>query len=164
ASLIGVALPSTGGNTIPQVRGPIARPDPGKTPGAIAVHDVSAVCRLPRHIHNRIPVPEQKAVFNAYGLQYPGMTSKYALDYLVPIPLGGAPVAANLWPAESQKGVGFHQKEQLNAKLRVMVCEGRIPLATVQQQIVTDWYSLWYQYVANPASTDPPSAPSGLGG
>jgi hypothetical protein len=159
------ALPSTGGAQAAQlISGPISRPDHALTPGVIAVHDVTAVCQLPRHGHQRIAVTEQRAIYTAYGLPYPAATRKYGLDYLVPTALGGAAVAANLWPASSQKGVGFHQKAQLNARLRVLVCQGKLSLPEVQQQIVTDWFALWVRYGTSSASVSTPPGPSSLSG
>ncbi|MDB5065056.1 MAG: hypothetical protein JWM18_1490 [Chloroflexi bacterium] len=159
------ALPLTGGAQAAQVvSGPVSRPDHTLTPGVIAVHDVTAVCQLPRHSHLRIAVTDQRAVFKTYGLPYPQATGKYGLDYLVPIQLGGAPVRANLWPASSQKGVGFHQKAQLNAKLRVLVCQGKLSLPEVQKQIVSDWFALWVEYGTSVASVSTPPGPAGLSG
>jgi hypothetical protein len=73
-------------------------------------------------------------------------------------------VRANLWPASSQKGVGFHQKAQLNAKLRVLVCQGKLSLPEVQKQIVSDWFALWVEYGTSVASVSTPPGPAGLSG
>jgi hypothetical protein len=54
---------------------------------------------------------------------------------------------ANLWPVPVND-VGFHEKERLNYKLRLVVCRGELPLDQAQQQIAQDWYSLWVKYTA----------------
>jgi len=136
--------PSPGG---PLARsGKISRPDPTKTPGAIAETDVVTVCKQPR-VHEQVPREMQTAVFGAYNIPFPRDATKYGLDYLVPIQLGGSPVAVNLWPV-SRRGVGFPAKQTLNAKLRQLVCQGTLPLARVQKDIVADWYVLWLEYGA----------------
>lgn len=138
ASANAAAAPSVGG------LGPISRPDLRITPGVVAVRDVTAVCQAPKHTHIQIPYYVQLSVYASYGLPATAAAS-YGLDYLVPLQLGGAVVKANLWPAAIQ-GIGFHQKEQLNYRLRLMVCEQGLPLAQAQQDIVSDWYALWIRY------------------
>ena len=43
-------------------------------------------------------------------------------------------------------GVGFHEKAQLNYRMRQLVCQGGMALSQAQQEIATDWYALWVQY------------------
>jgi len=66
---------------------------------------------------------------------------------LVPLQLGGAPVQENIWPMLN-RGFGFHEKASLNARLRIAVCRGDVPLDLVQKQIAQDWFSLWIKYGA----------------
>ncbi len=128
--------------------GPISRPNPLLTPGVVAVRDVTAVCQQPKHTRVPIPYYLQLSVFYAYRVPVQN-AANYGLDFLVPLQLGGASVQANIWPASVQ-GIGFHQKEQLNYRLRTMVCEQGLPLGQAQQDIVSDWYALWTRY-ATPA-------------
>ncbi len=128
------------------LRGAISRPNLSLTPGVIADHDVTSVCKSPRHVKVPVPIPEAQAIKAAYGIpanRYP----RYYMDYLVPLNLGGAAVQANLWPM-STKGVGFHEKANLNARLRNVVCDGRMTLDQAQHAIITDWYTLWVRYGA----------------
>ena len=126
--------------------GPVSRPDPSLTPGVVAVTDVTALCKQSRRTRDAMPVAEQAAVFTEYKITVP-KEKKYALDYLVPIDLGGSPVERNIWPA-SRTGIGFHEKAKLDVLLRTDVCQGVVDLATVQKQMQTDWYTLWLQYGA----------------
>ncbi|HET9052041.1 MAG TPA: hypothetical protein VFO60_10075 [Candidatus Dormibacteraeota bacterium] len=130
-----------GGTAGPSASGPVSRPNPRLTPGVVATSDVTSVCRTARRVHVPIPVAEQTAVFTAYGITVRQM-KKYSLDYLVPPELGGATTERNVWPA-AHTGVGFHEKEKLNALLRMLVCQGTLTLADVQQQLESDWYVLW---------------------
>jgi len=127
----------------PIAQGPVAHPDPSLTPGVVASTDANAVCALPHRVRAQLPSTIAKSVFAAYGYTYD--RAQYQLDYLVPLELGGAPVPSNLWPVPVS-GVGFHEKEQLNARLRTAVCEGATPLGKAQGDIAANWYSLWLQY------------------
>lgn len=130
------------GNPTAPVAGPISRPDPRLTPGVVANSDGNAICSGPQHIHEHIANNEQASVYARYGLSFPQRSHAYALDYLIPLTLGGAAVPDNMWPATTA-GIGFHQKQQLNQRLRILVCRGDISLATAQHQIAADWYALW---------------------
>lgn len=131
---------------VASVRGPIARPNPDLTPGAVAVKDLKSVCQLPAHLRVPISFSMQQAVFASYKISAQD-SRKYGLDYLVPLQLGGSTAQANIWPV-STRGVGFHDKESLNARLRLAVCRGDIPLDLAQQQIAKDWFTVWIKYGA----------------
>jgi hypothetical protein len=124
--------------------GSVSRPDPQITPGVVAVHDVNAVCQLPKHpAHAPLWDP---VIIGQYHIPA-NQAGKYALDYLIPLQLGGAQVRANTWPV-ALRGIGFHEKQRLNARLRIRVCQGAIPLDQAQHDIATDWYTLYEQYGA----------------
>jgi hypothetical protein len=124
--------------------GPVARPNPRLTPGVVASHDAVAVCQQPKRTRAAIPFSQQQLIFQAYGIPAQD-THKYALDYLVPLQLGGSTANANLWPAAT-RGIGYHEKQQLNARLRILVCRGELDLAQTQQSIASDWYTAWLRY------------------
>jgi hypothetical protein len=145
------APPVDPGATLPTTRavaasGPVARPNPALTPGVVATTDAAAVCQQPKRVRTPVPYAEQQALLAAYGI--PAQDAhRYGLDYLVPLQLGGAAVSANLWPAAT-KGVGYHEKQQLNARLRTLVCRGEVALAAAQHDIAADWYTEWLRYGA----------------
>jgi hypothetical protein len=125
--------------------GAVSRPNTKITPGVVAIHDVASLCQATRRAaHSSIPYNWQLQVFSEYGIA-PKDQGRYRLDYLVPIQLGGSEAVANLWPA-TDRPVGFHEKEKLNARLRIVVCRGEVPLDQAQQDIVADWYTLWAKY------------------
>lgn len=131
--------------------GPIYRPNPSLTPGAVEVTDTRAVCAGSRHPHVTIPLNVEDQVFNMYKVP-PTMDARdrrqlYGFDYLVPLELGGAPVISNLWPVpKTNRGLGYKQKEILNIRMHVLVCHNELPLATAQQQMESDWVTLWTRY------------------
>src|SRR5450759_1605772 len=70
----------------------------------------------------------------------------YEEDHLIPLELGGAPSdPRNLWPEaylvslSDGRSVGAHVKDQLENKLKALVCAGSLPLAVARQEIATDW-------------------------
>jgi hypothetical protein len=130
--------------TAPATIGPVARPTPYLTPGVVAVRDATAVCQQPKRTRAPIPYAQQLSVLGEYRIPVQS-AGNYGLDYLVPLQLGGAAVLRNIWPVPLN-GVGFHEKEQLNYRLRLLVCQGGIQLGDAQQQIARDWYALWVKY------------------
>ncbi len=142
--LTNVTLPDF---TMPLVTGGVSQPRPGLTPGAIATRNTAAVCDLPDHTGNStIPAATQAAVFQAYGITNPQVQTKYDIDYLVPLFLGGADKTANMWPA-ALKGTGFFEKIQLDHVLRDLVCHRTLPLVTAQQDLERNWYAAWLRFV-----------------
>lgn len=127
----------------PSGQGQVEQPRRWATPGAIAITNVNQVCRLPVRSHVHIPAPQQSLVYRRYGLSYP--QTAYALDFLVPLALGGAAVPSNIWPMSTSRA-SYQEKQQLNVRLRTQVCAGAISLSSAQHQIEADWYSLWVLY------------------
>ena len=139
-------VPADVGNELadPAGVGPVARPNQRLTPGVVALHDLTTVCQQPKRTRAAIPYAQQLSVLGEYRIAS-WNASNYGLDYLVPLQLGGAAVMGNIWPA-ALTGVGFHEKEQLNYRMRLLVCQGSMPLGDAQKEIATDWYSLWVKY------------------
>jgi hypothetical protein len=129
------------------LNGPIARPNHRLTPGVIATRDATAVCQQPIHVKPRLTYAEQRFVMSEYGIAVAD-EHNWGLDYLVPLQLGGADTQANLWPAPLSGGLGYHEKEQLNYRMRTHVCQGDIPLDQTQQQMISDWSVLYAKYAA----------------
>jgi hypothetical protein len=143
-----IATPSTKGQ-VPA--GPIARPDPKATPGSVATADVATICKQTKQTgifspKSRLVSPaNQQAVFNAYHLT-PQQAKHYGLDFLVPLQLGGANAASNIWPVPLARGLGFHQKEVLNVRMHIVVCHGEMAIGQAQQAFESDWVKLWVLY------------------
>jgi hypothetical protein len=142
--LANVTLPDF---SMPLVLGGVSLPRRSLTPGAIATRNTAAVCAMPDHVGNSvIPVATQAAVYQEYGLTNPQVQSKYQIDYLVPIYLGGADTTANMWPA-AFKGTGFFEKVQLDHVLRDLVCHRSLQLVTAQKDLERNWYTAWLRFV-----------------
>lgn len=84
--------------------------------------------------------PETQTEAFKYGQAYPayGLPSgtRSELDHLVPLELGGASDAANLWP---EAGPVPNPKDAVEDTLRTAVCDGQVGLARAQRAIARDW-------------------------
>jgi|GEM_PF-1043029 len=142
--LSGVKLPNF---VMPLIHGGVSMPDAKLTPGAVVTTDANLVCNLAPHtVVPEISAAVQTAVYAEYGETTQDAQRKVILDWLVPYNLGGADVAANIWPAEVE-GTGFYEKTDTDDILRQMVCRRQLTLAQAQQALETNWYTAWLRYV-----------------
>ncbi|HEV2562352.1 MAG TPA: DUF3761 domain-containing protein [Rhizomicrobium sp.] len=71
----------------------------------------------------------------------------YEEDHLIPLELGGSPTdPRNLWPEPRGGPWGARTKDRLENTLHRLVCEDRVPLATAQHAIATDWIAAYERY------------------
>jgi hypothetical protein len=64
----------------------------------------------------------------------------YEEDHLISLELGGHPTdPKNLWPEPYNIAQGARVKDQVEDELKRRVCAGKMPLATAQAMISTDW-------------------------
>ena len=126
-------------------------PDPHCTPGAITAgvsqaNVQSTICRRGYTKSVRPPEsvtePEKRASRAAYADA--GPLHDYEYDHLVPLELGGAPNdPRNLWP---EPGASPNPKDELEERLRAMVCDGELSLPAAQHEITADWVSAYRQF------------------
>lgn len=97
----------------------------------------------------------------ATGYAYQGDTnpSDYEEDHLVPLELGGSPTSvSNLWPQPYNVTDGARIKDQVENKLKSLVCDGALSLASAQQKIASNWFVAYETYVGGSSETaTPPS-------
>jgi hypothetical protein len=134
------------------------RPDVRLTPGATVPVTENQVCgEAAERPVPAVPVSLKRKVFEEYGV-IPPQPDAYEVDYLITPELGGATDIRNLWP-EPYHDVEWnaHVKDQLEDRLRVMVCGGELDLATAQHDISADW--IWayrkYFHVDKPIANGP---------
>ncbi|MEO8071592.1 MAG: zf-HC2 domain-containing protein [Acidobacteriota bacterium] len=117
------------------------------TPGATVNVSVAELCGSAASPSRRVlPASMRLEVVRAYGMQDVS-ADDYELDYLITPELGGAPVAANLWP-ERYSGHRWNAgvKDQLESLLPELVCKGEIDLQTAQRDIAGDWIAAYKKY------------------
>jgi hypothetical protein len=141
--LSGVQLPNF---VMPLISGGVSVPKKALTPGAVTTTNTTEVCnRTPAENSESVPVGLEDEVFSEYRIG-PSQQSRYLLDLLVPISLGGAMTLSNIWPATIE-GTGFVQKAQLNHILKDDVCHRFLTLRQAQRALETNWYVAWLKYV-----------------
>jgi len=95
-----------------------------------------------------ITAKEKRASMAAYGDT--GSSSTLEYDHFIPLELGGAVNAAgNLWPEPDYahpSAFYLNPKDHLEDALKHLVCSGRMPLATAQKLIVTNWVIAYRRY------------------
>ncbi len=119
-------------------------PDRSCTPGAVTAGATRRIVCIPGYFRRtRPPVsytePLKRRLLAAYG--YTGQPlSRFRLDHLIPIAIGGAPRAvANLWPERSGGNDGYQAKDQIEIALARAGCAGRVDLHAAQTAIAHDW-------------------------
>lgn len=135
------------GTCHPSGHGLFSLPDPRCTPGAISpavtqADILSTICRSGYTETVRpsesITESEKRASLSSYG--DPGPLHAFEYDHLVPLELGGAPNdPRNLWP---EPGEAPNPKDELEDRLRELVCSGQLRLAAAQRAIAGDWVAL----------------------
>ncbi len=72
----------------------------------------------------------------------------YEEDHLISLEIGGHPTdPKNLWPQPYNIGCGARIKDQLETKLKGLVCAGKITLKQAQDAVTVDWVASYKQYV-----------------
>ncbi len=136
-------------------------PDPQLTPGVVVTSDPAIIChagysRSVRHTSGRM----KHEIYVEYGVDHSG--GHYEVDHLVPLSLGGADVARNLW-VQSYDGNPWnaHRKDRLEWRLLHLACygpDGPLPaagIAALQHDIAANWILTYQKYC--PTEADCPS-------
>jgi hypothetical protein len=124
-------------------------PDPTLTPGAVRTTDVSDVCTHGTSQLRHWSRERDAKIMVEYGLPLDSRSS-YEIDHLIPLGIGGADDDANLWPEPTRRlepEWNAERKDELEWKVRDMVCSGRIDIDIAQQAFATDWTAAWTLYV-----------------
>ncbi len=122
-------------------------PDRALTPGAVRSVAQQDVCTADDNDPaSLIPASVQQGVLREYGIT-DSRAKDYQLDYLIPPSLGGTPDIQNVWP-EPYSSVGWnaHVKDELENRLRQLVCEGSVSLPEAQRDISDDWTKAYKKY------------------
>lgn len=93
-----------------------------------------------------IPMDVREAVFHEYGMDrfHP---QEYEVDHLITPELGGTDDIRNLWPQPySATQWNARVKDELENRLRELVCDGKLDLPTAQRDIATNWIAAYQKY------------------
>jgi hypothetical protein len=81
-------------------------------------------------------------VFAAYGIAF-GSRSRYRIDHLISVELGGSSVAANLWPQPKSGSLNAGQKDRVEAYLLRRVCGRKLGLRSAQTKLARNWVAAY---------------------
>jgi hypothetical protein len=82
--------------------------------------------------------------------------SKWVLDFLVPISLGGHPgKLENLWLQPSEGAWSARTKDRLETRLRSLVCSGEVRLHEAREAMRTDWKMAARYYLSDRELLEP---------
>jgi hypothetical protein len=124
----------------------VSVPDSRLTPGAAILASRQAVCALANAKNKAVPVTLQEQVFREYGIAG-AKPQAYEVDYLVTPALGGADDIRNLWPHSYSATVwNARVKDDLEDRLREMVCDGSLDLTQAQKEIAENWIAAYKKY------------------
>jgi hypothetical protein len=121
-------------------------PSPRLTPGAARTVDRAALCNSPLPKNREAPSDLRRRVFQVYGIAHADPRA-YEVDYLITPALGGADDIRNLWPQPYVSTVwNARVKDELEDRLRDLVCGGQLDLAEAQRAISRDWIAAYKKY------------------
>jgi anti-sigma factor RsiW len=124
----------------------LAAPNPALTPGAAILENPNRLCQEPRPRNKDVSTAVRRRVFEEYGLRH-AASQAYEVDYLISPALGGADDIHNLWPQPyTNTEWNAKVKDALEDRLRDLVCEGKVELATAQHDIATNWIEAYKKY------------------
>ena len=123
-------------------------PDQNLTGGSVRTDNPDLACGHSKENRGRMTAARRDEVLLRYGLP-PGHHPDYEIDHLIPLCLGGADDASNLWP-QPHKSIepmwNAQAKDWLERKLCKLVCEGKVGLPDAQVEIATDWTEAYQKY------------------
>ncbi len=124
----------------------VSIPDSRLTPGATVLVSRSAVCAGSNTKNKPVSAAVRRKVFEEYGIA--GVDPRaYEVDYLVTPALGGADDIHNLWPhSYSATAWNAEVKDELEDRLRGMVCGGTLDLTEAQREIASNWIAAYKKY------------------
>lgn len=119
-------------------------PDRHRTPGdsseAVSQANIATtICRVgyTRTVRN-VSSRQRAIVFAKYHVKQKDR-SKYVIDHLIPLELGGSNAVANLWPELKKGDRRGSTKDTVENKLHTLVCAGQVQLADAQRAIARRW-------------------------
>ncbi len=123
----------------------VSIPDARLTPGAAVLANRQAVCSQANTKNKAVSDGIRRKVFEEYGIT--GAEPKaYEVDYLITPALGGSDDIRNLWPHSYATVWNAHVKDDLEDRLRDLVCSGGLDLSQAQHEIAANWIAAYQKY------------------
>lgn len=117
-----------------------------QTPGATSKVDAKKLCAADYESSVKPASDWQKAeALSRYGLRPEKFDG--VLEHVVPVSLGGTNDPDNLYPFHAQGEYTLEAKQQLVARVRDLVCNGKMTVKQAQDVFKKDWTKGYKQYV-----------------
>ncbi|MEQ1947523.1 MAG: hypothetical protein ABL995_10055 [Bryobacteraceae bacterium] len=145
AALLLVKSPQRTARSIPWQTASLITPDSRITPGAAVRYNRDQVCGAASENNRQVPPSLRREVLAAYGIGDAEPRS-YEVDYLITPALGGADDIRNMWPQTYSAEWNARVKDELEDRLRQMVCSGDLDLDTAQSEISNNWIEAYKKY------------------
>jgi hypothetical protein len=124
-------------------------PDPTLTPGAVRTVDVGEICATGTRELRHWTRERDDRIMVEYGLPT-GPHPNHEVDHLIPLGIGGADNDKNLW-AEPRRSIEkewpAEKKDELESRLRELVCNRQLDVREAQQAIRDDWTEAYAKYM-----------------
>lgn len=114
----------------------MARPDPIMTPGEADDVPPLVFCNHTTKERRHPPRDANEVVGKAYNVPPIEIGSRYQLDHLIPLSIGGANTLRNLWPQPMEEA---YLKDDCDRGIQTLVCSGKVSLAEARKAIAEDW-------------------------
>jgi hypothetical protein len=131
-------------------------PDPTLTPGAVRTTDIAEICGQGTTGLRHGSRERDDRIMVEYGLR-PGPHPDFEVDHLIPLGIGGSDDDHNLWPEprrELEPVWSADRKDELEWKLRELVCAGSLHIRVAQQAIADDWVQAYKTYMNKRTAQD----------
>ncbi|MEQ1883916.1 MAG: hypothetical protein ABL967_02575 [Bryobacteraceae bacterium] len=131
--------------SIPLQMASFTTPDSRITPGAAVRYNRDQVCSVVSENNRQVPASLRREVLAAYGIG--DVEPRYfEVDYLITPALGGADDIRNMWPQTYSAEWNARVKDELEDRLRQMVCSGDLELGIAQAEIAGNWIAAYKKY------------------
>jgi hypothetical protein len=158
-----IALPtvSSASRFMPSKPGPL--PDSALTPGEkvdkVTQNNVAQTICMPDYKVSNVSSKTKAKVFSEYHISKPDR-SRYVIDHLIAVKVGGSNDVKNLWPQPREGDGNSVSKDDVEDQLNLMVCSGAVPLAVAQLAIAANWTTAGTAVTTTTTTTAPPPPPT----
>lgn len=134
---VGIALPAEGQAHF-RHHGWYTLPDSVMTPGDTLTSDTAVICHRKTSGVRSVSKQIHNLAHSKYGTKETDST-KYEVDHLISLELGGSNSIKNLWPQIYPEA---YEKDRVEDELHRLVCQGKMNLRQAQVGISRDWVVL----------------------
>jgi hypothetical protein len=93
-----------------------------------------------------VPESLKQKIYDEYKIDR--KSDRFEIDHIISLQLGGSNDPKNLWPQSyTTKPYNAYMKDDLENKMKKLICDGKITQDQAQKEISTDWQGAYEKYV-----------------